>query len=238
MDPSYIFKPKRVLIAAAILASVLEIRKKYFQGFWTYLRSYSFRQDRLLLILALFSTFLMLWADAFLLRHVQAIHGEFVQTLIAMGGFVGKHLWRGLILLYVVAYLVRREKWQTLFFSAFLAGATTGLLAVVLKFTLLRARPDVDLGPFSFFHLGGILEDEGNFQSFPSGDVAIVAGAAAYFVYALKNRYFKGLFFLIPLTTAFSRVILNDHWPSDTLFSIGISYVAARFWWGFKRLQL
>ena len=233
-----VIHPKQLMIAFAVPAFLLEIRKNYFKGFWTCLRSYSLRQDRPLLILVPLSAFLMLWADAFLLRHVQAIDGDLERSVIAMGGFVGRHLWQGLIALYLVAYLVRQEKWQRLFFSAFLAGATTGLVAVVLKFTFLRARPDVGLGPFSFFHLDGILEDDGIFQSFPSGDVAIVAGVASYLFYVLKNHFLKALIFLVPLSTAFSRVILNDHWPSDSLFSIGISLIAARFWWEFKRIQI
>lgn len=230
--------PKRLWIVIASLACLLEIRTGYFKGMWAHLRSFSPRPDRLLLILLPLLTLLLLWADLLLLTQIQAIDGELAKKAIAWGGRVGKHLWKGLIVMYLLAYLMRQEKWQRLFFGAFLGGATTGLTAVALKFTFLRARPDLELGPYSFFHLEGLLQDSGVYQSFPSGDVAIVAGAAGYFFYALRNRLFKGLVCLVPLSTAFSRVILNDHWPSDTIFSIGISFIAARFWWDFKKIRL
>ncbi len=226
------------MIAVAVLAVVVEIRKGYFKGFPAYLRSVSFRKDRFVMIALVLATVGMLWADSFLRHQIQGIQIEFVKSVFAFGGFVGKKLWNGLVFLYLAAFLLRQEKWQRLFFGVFLTGATTGLLAGVLKFTFLRARPDLDLGPFSFFHLEGLTKDNGVFQSFPSGDVAIVAGAAAYLVCALKNYFLKGLIFLIPLATAFSRVALNDHWPSDVLFSFGLSCVAARFWWEFKRVQI
>lgn len=229
---------KRFLIAVAVLAVLLEIRKKYFKGFWAYLRSYSFCEDRLLLILLPLLTFVLLWADLFLRHQVQTIDGGMMKSMITWGGLVAKNLWTSLIMIYLLAWLARQDEWQDIFFTAFLAGASTGLTIGIFKFTLLRARPDSGLGPFSFFHLEGLTQDNGMFQSFPSGDVAIVAGAAAYFIFCLRNPLHKALVFLVPVGTALSRVLLNDHWPSDTLFSVGSGFMLGRFWWGFKKHRI
>jgi membrane-associated phospholipid phosphatase len=90
-----------------------------------------------------------------------------------------------------------------------------------LKMIFLRARPDTGVGPFVFFHWSALASDTRPYESFPSGDVAIVAGAAAVFFFKTRAPW-RWLWLILPLCTAYSRVLLNRHWPADTLASLGL----------------
>jgi membrane-associated phospholipid phosphatase len=123
-------------------------------------------------------------------------------------------------------------------FSALLSSFVTALIVTVFKFLSLRARPYAEFGPFSFFNFHGLTQDARAFQSFPSGDVGVVAGAAAYLFFTTKNRFSGVLIFLLPLCTAFARMSANKHWPSDTLFAIGLGLIAAKFVRDYKKFKL
>ncbi|MFA7001384.1 MAG: phosphatase PAP2 family protein, partial [Candidatus Omnitrophota bacterium] len=98
-----------------------------------------------------------------------------------------------------------------------------------LKLVFLRARPVTGEGPLSFFNLEGWGRKANLFYSLPSGDVAVVAGAAAYLFYRVKNTALRALLMLLPVLTAFSRVYKSKHWPSDTAFAVGLALLAALF---------
>jgi len=202
------------------------------------------RENRLVQIRNLFQTrflkkFLLFLGGLFLISaalipldsvilHWVIIHGGPESPVTYIGIWVSKNSWKILIWLYILGFLLRSRVWKKFIFGAALSNGLTSVIATLFKFTLMRARPDNHLGPLSFFNLQG-LQNQSSFQSFPSGDVSIVAGACGYFFFAVKNPFAKLLFFLIPFTTAYARLSANRHWPTDTLFSVGLGFLVA-YW--------
>ena len=92
--------------------------------------------------------------------------------------------------------------------------------AQVLKFTFSRERPSTTADPNQWF------KGHGN-QSFPSGEVAEVAGAVTPFIVAYGDEYpaVYGLAAL-PIYDAIARVKVRGHWQSDVLVggAIGVGW--------------
>ena len=210
-----LYKGRRVIMAVLlVLIALNEIRRHYFRGAGAGLKAVPARP-----YLVLFP------ADAFLLGWIQHQSGRFHELLSRAGQKIGKNSWQALIVLYLAALIFRTRAGMQLVFGSVIANALTGLASTIFKFTILRARPDAGLGPFSFFNFSGMSEDKRMFQSFSSGDVAIVAGACGFLFFSIKNRFLRLILVLLPLVTAYSRVNLNRHWPSDTLLSVGLGFL-------------
>ncbi len=148
------------------------------------------------------------------------------------------YVWTILVIGYIVGMIAKKETISQYTSGALFSSALTALAAILLKLVFLRARPPANLGPFSFFNLEGLLKGKGMFQSLPSGDVAIIAGACAYVFYLLKDSFWRWLILLLPLCTAYARISLNKHWPSDTLASIGFSLILGRLVFQNFKIQL
>lgn len=231
--------PKLITAVLLIAVCLAEIRKGYFKGFKTYLKSAPWKSLALVSLLTALLVIVTAFFDRPVLQFIQDINHSFFQMIVDLGGYLGKgqNLWTLVCWLYLVAFVLRLEKARLLLFSSLLASFIASLMTTILKFTILRARPEAQLGPFSFFNWKGLIEDDRFFQSFPSGDVAVVAGAAIYLFFSLKNRYVKWLFLLFPIFTACARVNANRHWPSDTLASIGLGVLAAQFIWNYQKAK-
>lgn len=221
---------KHVLAVTFAAMCLVEIRGGFLKPLKSYAASLSAKPS-LLLIAAAFAGFLLVLPfDLFILAKIQSLQYPLLDRLIYMGAMMGKAngLWGPLAGLYFLSLCLRLKKSRDLFFGAVLSSALTGLTAHVLKFIVMRARPYNDFGPFRFFDLHGFLRDDRAFQSFPSGDVAIAAGAAAFLFLNFRRFYFSWLLLIPPVLTAFSRIDLNKHWPSDALFAFLISFTVAQ----------
>lgn len=104
-----------------------------------------------------------------------------------------------------------RTFWQSFDAMAFSAGG-----AQVMKWTFSRVRPSATSDPNQFFKGGGN-------QSFPSGEVAAIAGAVTPFVleYANEHPAIYGLEGLV-LYDMIARVKVRGHWQSDVLVGAGL----------------
>ena len=218
--------------AGLLLLSVfsLEWRRGIFKGTRARLQSLPWKFYFKIFLLLLALAILILPSDLFLRSVIQKGYEQpFFKGVVALGAFFGRstNLWPMLAALYLLAFPLKGKSWQTFIFGLLLSSVTAGLGIHILKFTFLRARPYAGLGPFSFFNFNGLVQNDRAFQSFPSGDAAVCAGAAAYLFFALRKYKLSWLILLLPVATALARVSLNRHWPSDTVFSIGISFVAA-----------
>jgi len=185
-----------------------------------------------LAFLSLFAALFSL-ADTVVLNAVRSTTLPVAPALFSFGGTLGRHMhpWLAAGLCYLAGVLGKRGSLQDAGRGMIFSAALASTLAYALKFILLRARPYADLGPFSFFNGAGLFQDDRAFQSFPSGDVAVVSGMSFYLFCTAAPNPLRWALVLLPLATAFSRVSLNKHWPSDTLFALGLGAVMAMAVW-------
>ncbi len=169
--------------------------------------------------------------DGYLIQKIQSIDFSAKEALVDVGSSLGKDQgsWMLLCFIYFIGYVGSIARVQRLACFSLLGSGLAGLIAHLLKFAILRARPDQFLGPYSFFNFFTSHDSYSSFQSFPSGDVAVVAGAAGYLFLVTKARGAGWLFLILPIVTAISRIDLNRHWPSDTLFAMGLGLVVGMF---------
>ncbi|GEM_PF-1435812 len=230
-------QPKALTLFLVVFIFYREWRCGHFEKMGSQLRT--LKPFSIVQPLLLFGTLAacMLFGDPVLLHRIQTLEHPFFIFVSDFGGFLGRstNLWMVLAGWYGLSVWVKRPGGSQLAFGCFLSSVLTSLLCLALKFTFLRARPDAGLGHLSFFHLEGLLKDEGIFQSFPSGDVSVVAGSAAFLFYSLKSTYGRWPVLLLPFATAFSRINGNRHWPSDTLFSMGLGLACAKLIWDLRK---
>lgn len=222
---------KQILGLGLAIMCTLEIRRGFLKLFPEYVRGISWVPFLRLFAAGLLAALALTPFDLFLIQKAQSLEADGIQRLIRFGAFLGKThgTWGTLAGFYLAGLIFRSEKIRNFFFAAVLSSALTGLMAHLIKFAAMRARPYQNFGPHHFFDVQGILENTRAFQSFPSGDVAITAGAAAFLCLALRRFYFSWIFLLFPVLTALSRMDLNKHWPSDTLFAFLLSFPVALF---------
>lgn len=223
--------PKILTIAGLIVIFLWQIKKGYFNGLRTYVKSC--RPALPLKVLVPSGIFFvgLLLIDPFLLKTLQSFRNSVADSIATFGGTIGKniHPWMFPVGLYLAGVLARKGKVTQIAFGSLFAGVLAAFLSWVLKFTFLRTRPYGDLGPLSFFNVEGLFEDARLYQSFSSGDVAVVAGIAFYFFMKLKQFKARWLLVLLPVSTAFSRIMANKHWPSDGVLAIILGFAAAYF---------
>lgn len=177
--------------------------------------------------------------DSFLLSTIQSVHHPLGVRLIRIGGAIGQNInfWMFMLALYGLTKLFRRRNASVVVLGMMFSAALTGAASAVLKVLVLRSRPAAGLGQHSFFNLSGYLEHHGLYQSFPSGDVALVAGAAGFAFYFAKSWYIRLLLVAMPMLTCASRIHLNRHWPSDTVLSVCIGLLIGHYLWRSHRAR-
>ncbi len=226
--------PKLIRLAPKIFVGVLlfmtlvqAVRNGDFKSFKNFNKKFSLRFYLPLLISFPIVIACLLPFDSFFRSVLNA--SPWLKGITEFGSFIGDNFkfWMIFVGIHLVLRWMKKEDWAKKFFGAVLGGAFAGLTVHLLKFVFLRARPYVGLGPFTFFDYQGFLSDHRGFQSFPSGDVALVAGAASYLFYSTKSR-FRWLIFLLPLSTALARVYLDRHWVTDTVGSIFLGLILSR----------
>lgn len=232
------------LVIGVLLALMIygEWKKGYFKGVRNYRKNLSFKTFRRGFFAFLFLILLLIPFDPFFLHTIQSFGARYPQ-IFTFGQWINRniHFWMILISLYFLCTVCKKKGGATQVFDAILASAGAGLLCHLLKFVFLRARPDSGHSPFSFLNAGGLLDHVKQFQSFPSGDVALISGAASYFFFAAQNsslRPFRWVIFLFPLLSAMARVNGDRHWLSDTVASLGIALMVGRWIWDYRKSVL
>jgi len=110
----------------------------------------------------------------------------------------------------------------------FYSVAASGVVVLVLKWCLGRARPKLyeELGPVHF----DILAFNGKFTSFPSGHSTTVAALATALYFIFPS--YRWLIVVSAFWLAFSRVMAGAHYPSDviagTLLGITFTFFTVR----------
>ncbi|KZL21786.1 phosphatidylglycerophosphatase B [Pseudovibrio axinellae] len=117
----------------------------------------------------------------------------------------------------------------------FFVVAVSGLLAILLKWNIGRARPILfdEKGPMAF----DLFAWQAKFSSLPSGH-STTAGALIVALALLAPRY-RWLFLVAGSWVAMSRIIVGAHYPSDVIAGLVVggafSYLCAR-WMARRRL--
>lgn len=153
------------------------------------------------------------------------ISGQFISALELITGFSISKFLLGFILLAagLLFYFLRYRLFSLyrVFFFIGSAHITSRLLAGILKNVFERIRPFQYMenpgdGKTFFIDGGG---------SFPSGHTAHFF--SLFIPLAFLYPRYTLLFMIIPLAVGFSRVISNDHFPGDVLFSVLIAYACS-----------
>lgn len=187
------------------------------------------------------SSIALMFVDPWIIAKVQSYHHPILRTLEKTGAWLGKQInpWMIVLSLYLFFKTVLRNDSLSLkMFGALLSGVAASLATAFLKYTTLRARPYGERGPFSFLNIEGITQDARLHHSFPSGDVVVVAGACYFLWNQFKNYKVSFLLLILPLMTAYSRIYLNKHWPSDTFMALGLGWIAALFFTEYHRYSI
>ena len=170
--------------------------------------------------LTLATTTLDAWASELFPRLVQV---DSVLRVVLKRTSYTAPWWIFLFLALAVLLHPRRRPLLTGF--AVCLGASFGLLHV-LKFVVGRARPELELGAFSFVPF--TWEDKRD--AFPSGHVTnVVLLTVLCGIYFPRSRW---LFVPVAIVTAFVRIVQERHFLSDTVGATGlvlvICYLATR----------
>ena len=183
------------------------------------------------LLAAIFAglTIITVLFDGPILRFVRSAQDPLATSLKNLGGVIGHnyYFWCCLLCIYFVTKFAKWKQASGAVYAAMLSAGVTACTCYLAKLIFLRARPETGFGPLSFFNHAAYAMDKGMFLSLPSGDVAIVAGAAVSLSFSLNSRRLLVFLLLVPFMTAFSRVSLNRHWPSDTLVAFAIGMLVA-----------
>ncbi|HAE95147.1 MAG TPA: hypothetical protein DCG65_11335 [Hyphomonas atlantica] len=148
---------------------------------------------------------------------IPALRSESLNLLMLAVTALGDSRFLIFVSVVTIGALLIAKAWR----EAILFGVAFSLMPLivkVLKVTIARPRPTVDL-------YGGVES-----FSFPSGHAtnsALIYGALALLSLAvfrkLPGRLIAAAFALLAIMIALSRVYLGAHWPSDTLAGLGLA---------------
>ena len=110
--------------------------------------------------------------------------------------------------------------------------AISGIIAQVLKYYILEARPAVFLKDTSYkYFIENVTLH--NFHAFPSGHSASAFAMAGVLSFALKNKRYSMFFVAGAIIVGYSRIYLAQHFLDDVLAGALIGMVSAIFCWIF-----
>ena len=161
------------------------------------------------------------WSIA--IRRVGALLGGPLPHLVAAGA---------LLLAAAVVGSRRLRRYAGLVMLVFVC---TALSCHILKIAVSRPRPVmlVKAWPQNETILGHW--NNGQFHSFPSGDVAVAAGLAMVGVLLMGRGRARWLWFLLPAYCAVARVVGARHYPSDCLAAATLGVALAWLLWRWRK---
>ncbi|WP_417689741.1 phosphatase PAP2 family protein [Roseibium sp.] len=156
---------------------------------------------------------------------IRSLPGEYWRTFAAFTD-VGKAHWilwsTGLLCLYLLAleasrltFRLRMAVGAAFTYAGFIfySVAATGILAIIFKWSLGRARPKLyeQVGPVEF----DLFAFHGAYTSFPSGHSTTVGALATALAFIFPT--WRWLIVVAAFWTAFSRIMVGAHYPSDVI---------------------
>ena len=109
--------------------------------------------------------------------------------------------------------------------------AISGIIAQVLKYFIIEARPAVYLKDSSYQYFIDVTLH--NMHAFPSGHTASAFALAAVLSFAAKNKNYSILFLAAAILVGYSRIYLAQHFMDDVLAGAVIGLLSAIICWIF-----
>jgi membrane-associated phospholipid phosphatase len=195
------------------LSSLFKANRRFFIGFF------------LFVILCCYILFFYSKADGFYL--LNPYHSHFANFIFIYLTYLGDGFF--CIAIGVLLLLFKNYFSGLMVLSSY---AVSGIIAQVLKYYILEARPAVFLKDTSYkYFIENVTLH--NFHAFPSGHTASAFAMAAVLSFALKNKRYSMLFLAGAAIVGYSRVYLAQHFPDDVLAGALIGFISAIFCWIF-----
>jgi len=165
-------------------------------------------------------------AGAFYL--LNAYHSNFLTIFFTWYTYAGD----GFFCVAVSIWLFAFEKKRFLGLMALSGYVISGIIAQVLKYYVIEARPAVYLkdSGYSYFIDDITLH---NLHAFPSGHTASAFALAAILSFAVKNKNYSLLFLAAAILVGYSRIYLAQHFIDDVLAGAVIGLFSAIICWIF-----
>src|SRR3989338_7408843 len=219
---------KKILSLLIVVMMAIEWRRGSFKGLVAYawMVTKDIRRQTLPVLCVAGVLAACIYGDRYWVDFFQLLSYETPEFWIRLGAHLGDKYLLIYFLFTALKFGSGRKAVAHVVFSCLLAGLFSG----VLKLLSTRARPLAELGPSSFLNFRqGVFGDDGMFQSFPSGDVTIVAAAVFYLMIKFPARIYLWFLLILPAFTALSRIQLEKHWPSDAMAAFFLAHAAAIF---------
>ena len=196
------------------------------------MRSNLYKANRLFFFLfilfAFFSVFILLFfskADGFFL--LNPYHNNFLDWLFIFVTYLGDGIFP--IAVGLLLFFFKKRFLSLMVISSYLLS---GLIAQILKYFILEARPAVFLEKikYDYFITDVTLH---NYHSFPSGHTASAFALAAVLSYSVKNKKYSLLFLAGAILVGYSRIYLGQHFMDDVLAGSVVGVISAIFCWLF-----
>ena len=129
----------------------------------------------------------------------------------------------------LLLYLFKKKFLSLMVLSSY---AISGIIAQVLKYFILEARPAVYLKNSSYrYFIDGVTLH--NFHAFPSGHTTSAFALAAVISFSLKDKKFSIFFLATATLVGYSRIYLAQHFMDDVLAGALIGLLSAIICWIF-----
>ena len=191
-----------------------------------------YKENRLFFLLSLLfvfaAAFILIFyskADGFFL--LNPYHSTFLDWFFIFFTYVGDGFF--CVAVGLLLFLFKKRYLSLMVISSYLLS---GLLAQVLKYFILEARPAVFLEKikYDYFITDVTLH---NYHSFPSGHTASAFALAAVLSFSVKNKNYSLLFFAGAILVGYSRIYLGQHFLDDVLAGAVVGIISAIFCWLF-----
>ena len=181
-----------------------------------------------LLLFFLASAFVLLFfskTDGFYL--LNTYHTNFLTTIFTWFTYFGDGLF--CLAMGVLLFAFNKRFVSLMVLSSY---AISGIIAQVLKYFIIEARPAVYLKDSSYRYF---IDDVTlhNLHAFPSGHTASAFALAAVLSFAAKNKTYSILYLVAAILVGYSRIYLAQHFLIDVLAGAVIGVLSAITCWVF-----
>lgn len=127
--------------------------------------------------------------------------------------------------LYLHGLIAEDKATRRVGFEIFQSFFYTGIITAILKGTIGRARPYMELSSKKFRPLTA----NNDFNSLPSGHTSLAFSLSTILSNNFESDYLKVAAYLPAFITAFSRMSYDKHWLSDVFLGAAIGYFVGNF---------